>query len=246
MPSHVTRRQFLQTSAATAAGALIGRSAPGAEKSAKKVRYAMVGVGGRGLIHQGWAGSEGIVALCDVNAGAVARAANRFPNAKKYKDYRTMFEHADDFDAVVVATPDHYHFPAAMRALKAGKHVYCEKPLAWSAWEAQQLAIEAAKQKVATQMGNQGNDDEGWRILYEYVHGGAIGDVQEVHTWTNRPIWPQGIARPQGEDPIPDSLYWDGWIGPAPMRPRMVKTLCRSATRCRCASMPTATPSIVS
>lgn len=219
MASNVTRRDFLRTSAATAAGALIGRTALGAEKSAKKVRYAMVGVGGRGGAHLGWAGGEGIVALCDVDAGAVARAAKRYPNAKKYKDYRKMFEDADDFDAVVVATPDHNHFPAVMRALKAGKHVYCEKPLTWSIWEAQQLAIEAAKQKVATQMGNQGNAGQGWRILYEYVHGGAIGDVKEIHTWTNRPIWPQGMARPKGEDPIPESLYWDGWIGPAPMRP---------------------------
>ncbi len=238
MPSNVTRRQFVQTSAATAAGVLIGRSAPAAEKSAKKVRYAMVGVGGRGKFHcttegtypLGWAGSEGIVALCDVNAGAVARAAGCYPNAKKYKDYRKMFEHADDFDAVVVATPDHSHFPVAMRALKAGKHVYCEKPLTWSVWEAQQLTIEAAKQKVATQMGNQYNGAEGWRILYEYVHGGAIGDVKEIHTWSPCPMTPQGFPRPKGEDPIPDWLYWDGWIGPAPMRPFKHGVYCLGGT----------------
>jgi hypothetical protein len=103
--------------------------------------------------------------------------------------------------------------------LKLGKHVYCEKPLTWSVWEAQQLATEAAKQKVATQMGNQGASGEGWKQCYEYIAAGAIGEVKEVHTWTNRPVWPQGIDRPKGEDAIPDYLNWDCWIGPAPMRP---------------------------
>jgi len=120
---------------------------------------------------------------------------------------------------VVVATPDHNHYFAVMRALKAGKHVYCEKPLTWGVWEAQQLEAETRKQKVATQMGNQGNAGQGWRIANALIKEGGIGAVKEAHTWTNRPIWPQGIGRPEGADPIPDSLDWNAWIGPAPMRP---------------------------
>jgi len=226
MANKLSRRGFLKTSAtgAVAAAAMVG-GVPyviGAEKARKKIRFANIGCGGRGGAHLRPADQGGgcIKALCDVDARAVNNAAKARPNAKKYSDYRKMFEDmADEIDAVVVATPDHSHYPAAMRALKLGKHVYCEKPLTWGVWEAQQLAAEAAKQKVATQMGNQGSSGEGWRLIYEYIAAGSIGTVKEVHTWTNRPIWPQGIGRPEGQDEVPEGLNWDVWIGPAPMRP---------------------------
>ena len=225
MANNLSRRGLLKAGATTAAAAAMVGGVPyviGAEKARKKIRFANIGCGGRGGAHLGGSdqGGGGIVALCDVDARAVNSAARNRPNARKYSDYRKMFDDmADKIDAVVVATPDHTHYPAAMRALKLGKHVYCEKPLTWGVWESQQLAAEAAKQKVATQMGNQGAAGQGWRLIYEFVYGGAIGDVREVHTWTNRPVWPQGIGRPQGEDPVPDYLNWDVWIGTAPMRP---------------------------
>ncbi len=121
---------------------------------------------------------------------------------------------------VFVATPDHSHFAPSMTAVSMGIHCYTEKPLTWSVREAQLLAAAYAKNpKVVTQMGNQGHAGNGWRVAYEYVKAGAIGDIVEFHTWTNRPIWPQGGDRPEGSDPIPETLDWDAWIGPAPMRP---------------------------
>ena len=132
-----------------------------------------------------------------------------------------MFEkHAKDLDVVFVATPDHSHFAPTMTAVSHGHHCYTEKPLTWSVREAQLLAAAYAKNpKVVTQMGNQGHAGQGWRMAYEFIKGGAIGDVLEFHTWTNRPIWPQGGDRPTWTDPVPATLDWDAWIGPAPMRP---------------------------
>ncbi len=159
-------------------------------------------------------------AYTEVDIGRQKNAAGNWPGAKAYQDYRQMFEKSGkDFDAVVIATPDHHHFPAAAIALQQGKHVYCEKPLTWGVWEARKLEEMAAKAKVATQMGNQGHAGQGWRIVVAWINEGAIGDVKEVHTWTNRPVWPQGHTVSAGEDPIPDGLDWDNWIGPAAMRP---------------------------
>jgi predicted dehydrogenase len=218
----------MQTTAATAAAATViagAGQADAAKKKAgkaadgKKLRFAMIGCGGRAGAHYGWAGKEQIVAVCDPDKGRLKGRCKG--DIKGYTDYRELFkEMGDKIDAVVVATPDHNHFPAAMRALKLGKHVYCEKPLVWSFWEGLELAREAKKQKVATQMGNQGMGGGGWRLCDAYIKGGAIGEVTEVHTWTNRPVWPQGIGRPEGEDDAKaDGLDWESWIGPAPMRP---------------------------
>ena len=162
-----------------------------------------------------------VVAICDTNASCVNRAAKEHPGAKTYRDYRKLLETEKGIDAVVVATPDHHHFPASMMAIKLGKHVYCEKPLTHSVWEARQVAIAAAEAKVATQMGTQGHASEPIRLLAEWVGAGVIGAVKEVHIWTDRPAgwWPQGVDRPAGEDPVPANLDWDLWIGPAPMRP---------------------------
>jgi predicted dehydrogenase len=224
--NNITRRTFMQTTAATAAAATVVGSAAQAgaareaRKSGKKLRFAMIGCGGRAGAHYGWAGTEQIVAVCDPDKKRLARRVKG--DIKGYTDYRELFkEMGDKIDAVVVAIPDHSHFAAAMRALKLGKAVYCEKPLAWSFWECQQLAAETAKQKVATQMGNQGMSYSGWRLCDAYIKGGAIGEIKEVHTWTNRPVWPQGIPIPPGpaDDPAKDSLEWEPWIGPAKMRP---------------------------
>jgi len=217
------------TAAATAAAGVMagGVHVASAEpkKAKKELRFAMVGCGGRAGAHYGWAGDARkgcrIVAICDADKNRMAGKGRGLKNAKQFSDYRDLFkEMGDKIDAVVVATPDHNHYPAAMRALKLGKAVYCEKPLVWSVWEGQQLAKEVAKQKVASQMGNQGMGGDGWRKCHSFITGGAIGDVKEVHTWTNRPIWPQGIGRPEGQDdPAKDNMDWNAWIGPAPMRP---------------------------
>ncbi|HUW99716.1 MAG TPA: Gfo/Idh/MocA family oxidoreductase [Phycisphaerae bacterium] len=136
---------------------------------------------------------------------------------KGYTDYRRLFDAHKDLNAVFVATPDHNHFPAAMRAVAAGAAVYVEKPMTHSIWEARTLTQAVRDRKVASQMGNQGHSDEPWRILCEYIWAGAIGDVTEVHFSTNRPTWPQGVDRPPSK-PVPDGLNWDAWIGPAPYR----------------------------
>jgi predicted dehydrogenase len=129
-----------------------------------------------------------------------------------------MYEQKD-IDAVIVACPDHMHAFATIAAMQLGKHVYCEKPLTHSIYEARRVAEVAKKMNVRTQMGHNGNATEGTRLTVEMLRSGVIGAIKEIHTWTNRPIWPQGIERPPGEDPVPPGLDWDAWIGPAPMRP---------------------------
>ena len=165
-----------------------------------------------------------IVALCDVDDSEAARKASAklhqaVPNAAFYKDYRVMLEKQKDIDGVVVATPDHTHAVVAMAAMQLGKHVYVQKPLTHTMSEARALTEAARKYKVVTQMGNQGHSGEGVRLIEEWIDDGAIGKVHEVHCWTNRPIWPQGMQRPTDTPPVPDGLDWDLWIGPAPMRP---------------------------
>ena len=222
----IPRRRFLQSAAAASATIAFPQVLRSAEAGARdKVRVAVIGVTGRGgdnrkeLVNTGLAD---IVALCDVDSNSLATAAKTHPEARTFRDYRRMFdEMADGIDAVLVATPDHHHFPASMRAIKLGKHVYCEKPLTHSVWEARELAKAAREKKVATQMGTQGHSGEGIRLLTEWIAAGAIGTVREVHIWTDRPAgwWPQGVDRPEGEDPAPKSLDWDLWLGPAPHRP---------------------------
>jgi predicted dehydrogenase len=157
----------------------------------------------------------------DIEDARLARAARKAPRAARFVDYRKMLDKMHkQIDAVVVATPDHNHAPASMLALKHGKHCYTEKPLTHSVHEARALAAEAARQKVTTQMGNQGHAGEGYRLLCEWIWDGAIGAVREAHAWTDRPAgwWPQGVPRPKAE-PVPKGLHWDLWLGPAPQRP---------------------------
>ena len=186
----------------------------------EKLNVGSIGVGGKGASDlDGAAEGQNVVALCDVDENTLNKAAKKYPNAKLYRDYRKMLDEQKDLDAVTVATPDHNHFHASMMAIQRGKHVYCQKPLTHSIWEARQLAVAAKKHKVATQMGNQGHSHYGNRELCEMIWSGVIGDIREAHSWTNRPIWPQGMKRPAGQDPIPANLDWDLWIGPAAMRP---------------------------
>jgi hypothetical protein len=220
----INRRNFLKTSTAIAAGSTfaiphVASAAP--DKSSKKLRVAIIGVGGRGGHGIGVARGEDITALCDVDGGRLKGAGKKFPKAKTYQDYRDMFKNSDDFDAVIISTPDHQHYPQAIRAIRAKKAVYCEKPLTLTMWESLQLAAEAEKYKVATQMGNQGMGGGGWRQAYNYIKGGAIGDVKEVHTYTGTHggWFTDGIRTPAGSDTVPEGLDWDKWIGPAPMRP---------------------------
>ena len=161
---------------------------------------------------------ENIVGLCDVDERRARSTYDHYPKVTKYTDFRQMLEKQKDIQAVVISSPDHTHFHAAATAMRMGKHVYCEKPLTHSIWEARQLKELAAKHRVATQMGNQGTSSGGLRTGVEIIRSGALGDVREVHLWTNRPIWPQGAealeARMKGNRTAPKTLNWDLWLGP--------------------------------
>jgi predicted dehydrogenase len=164
--------------------------------------------------------SQNIVALCDVDWAYAARAFKDYPAARKFQDYRRLLDEMDnELDAVMIATPDHTHYTIAADAMRRGKHVYVQKPLTHSVYESRELREIASKAGVATQMGNQGNSDEGIRLICEWIWNGEIGEVREVHAWTNRPIWPQGLERPQETPSLPPTLNWDLFIGPAPWRP---------------------------
>ena len=234
----ISRRDFLGSSAAVAATfTIVPRhvlGGAGYTPPSEKLNIAGVGVGGMGAVNidkvagisrddEGKVISktegENIVALCDVDEELAAGIFNNYPSAKKYTDFRKMLEKQKDIDAVVIGTPDHTHAVIAMMAMKMGKHVYCQKPLTRTVYEARMLTKTAKEQNVATQMGNQGNSGEGARLICEWVWDGAIGPVHEIHAWTDRPVWPQGIPRPKETPPVPSSLDWDIWIGPAPMRP---------------------------
>ena len=221
----ISRRQFLGGAAGAAfAVTIVPPHVLGGEAGtppSDKLNFACVGVGGRAGAHVDAAGGQNLVAMCDVDKDRLGNQAKRFPKAKTYTNYRKMLDEvAKDIDAVFVATPDHHHAFATMAAIKRGKHVYCEKPLTHSVWEARQVAEAARKAKVATQMGNQGHSTEGPRLLTEWIAAGAIGKVTEVHIWTDRPgrWWPQGFKERPATKPLPANLDWEQWIGPAPYR----------------------------
>ena len=221
----INRRHFIYTSA-LAAGALAA-SLPAYAARAKfkspneKLDIAGIGTAGKGAVDLEGVSGENIVALCDVDSDKLAAAARKYPGARLYSDYRIMIEKEKSIDAVTVSVPDHHHAPAAMRAIQAGKHVYCQKPLTHTVWEARQLTLAARKHGVATQMGNQGHAGAAVRELCEMIWAGAIGPVREVHCWTDRAKgwWLQGLARPVGSDRVPANLDWNLWLGPAPKRP---------------------------
>jgi predicted dehydrogenase len=184
-----------------------------------RLNIAAIGAGGKGEVDVAGCDSENIFALCDVDETRAAGTFKKYPEAKRYKDFRIMLEKEKSIDAVTISTPDHMHFPAAMMAIKMRKHVYCQKPLTHTVQEVRLLTEAAREHKVATQMGNQGHSDKWLRRNVELIQAGAIGHVREAHCWTDRPIWPQGVNRPAETPPTPGSLDWDLWLGVAPERP---------------------------
>jgi len=185
-----------------------------------KLNIAAIGAGGKGVSDTDCCDSENIYALCDVDADICAGQRQKYPQAKFYRDFRKLFDEAGrNIDAVTISTPDHCHAVVASAAMRLGKHVYCQKPLTQTIYEARYLRTLAQETRVITQMGNQGSSLDGFCRAVECIQAGLIGPVRQVHVWSNRPIWPQGIGRPEGSDPVPDSLNWDLWLGPAPVRP---------------------------
>lgn len=221
----VPRRTFLASAAATTLGfAIVPRHVLGGQgvtAPSDKLNIACVGVGGMGKSNLSRCSEERIVALCDVDSCLAEAVFAKYPDAKRYKDYRVMLDEQRDIDALIVATPDHTHAVIAMAAMERKKHVYVQKPLTHSVHEARLLTETARKQGVATQMGNQGHSGEGTRLICEWVSDGAIGEIREAHAWTNRPIWPSGIEveRPADTPETPADLDWDLWLGPARARP---------------------------
>jgi predicted dehydrogenase len=228
----VSRRYFIMVGAAAigagcqtgkpkSAAAAKGSKGPRKMSPNDKVNVAGIGAGGKGRTDISECAQAGanIVALCDPDERQAGEMRAQYPNAKFYTDYREMIEKHPDIDAVTVSTPDHSHYPASLLAIKNGKHVYCQKPLTHTVEEARNLAKAAKEYKVVTQMGNQGHAGNGVRELCEMIWSGVIGQIKECHIWTNRPIWPQGLNRPDVKDTPPKELNWDLWLGPAKKRP---------------------------
>ncbi len=222
----LTRRQFTSAAAMAAVSAAIApRHVFAGQSPAGKLNIAAIGVGGMGASNLKACANENIVALCDVDSAYAAKTFALYPKATVYTDYRVMLEKQKDVDAVIIATPDHTHATITMACLQAGKHVYCQKPLTHTVTEARAIADAAKKYKVVTQMGNQGHSFESMRLLKEWLDAGAIGNVTEVHAWTDRPVggdpWSDFAvrARPTDTPPVPATLDWDKWLGPAAFRP---------------------------
>ena len=226
----ITRRSFLATTTASATAFAMARAEGAAKKAAhnERINVVTIGAGGQAranILELNRTGLVNFLAFSDVDDQRAATTYRQFPDVPTFKDFRRMLDQIKDCDAVLVATPDHMHAPATLAALQLGKHVYCEKPLTHTVQEARVVAETAAKQGVATQMGNQGTAFDGPRRLIEWLQAGVIGPVREVHAWSDRPthegkiLWPQGVERPQDTPPVPEGLDWDLWLGPAPERP---------------------------
>jgi predicted dehydrogenase len=219
------RRQFLKASAAISALITIvprhvlggaGYTAP-----SEKLNVAGIGAGGQGggNIRNVDALGHRVVALCDVDDERAKGSYQRYPDARRYKDYRELFDREKDLDAVIVSTPDHTHAVIGMEAIRRKIHLYLEKPLAHSIYETRQLTQAAHKAGIVTQMGNAGHADGTMRSLKEWLADGAVGEIQKIELWAPSPLWPQGINRPKETPPVPSTLAWDLWLGPAPERP---------------------------
>jgi predicted dehydrogenase len=217
--NHTTRRDFLKRSATLGVGFWIGsRSLRAADPPSEKLNVAVIGLGGQGAANLGAVGSQNIVALCDVDDLRAGKAYERFPQAKKYYDFRKLFDEVGNkLDAVVISTPDHTHFHPAHAALQLGKHVYLEKPMAHSVWEVRTLTRLAAEKKLATQLGCQRHAMDNMRRVAELLQSNVIGQVRECHAWIGGS---RGMpAIPTDTPPVPGTLKWDLWLGPAPERP---------------------------
>jgi predicted dehydrogenase len=225
----LSRRAFLAatTSAAISVGCTTrpnsARVAPRKISPNERVNIAMIGCGGQGYENLSEVKDQNIVALCDADSKRAERAFSEYPTVKRYSDWRKLLDNSNDVDAVIVATPDHTHAPASVSAMRLGKHCYCEKPLAHSIHEARVMAATAKEYNLATQMGTQGVSYDGARLGIEWLRAGVLGDVTEIHVWTDRAIpgkwWAQGIERPKDTPPVPETLNWDVWLGTAPERP---------------------------
>ncbi|HEY0550621.1 MAG TPA: Gfo/Idh/MocA family oxidoreductase [Verrucomicrobiae bacterium] len=228
-----TRRDFIKSSSLLTGGVILGAPYFARTQNANsKINVACIGVGGKGgsdTSHSYGVGGN-IVALCDVDSRRLnakdkelrdkSTKDSRTYDAKLFKDWRKMFDElGKSIDAVTVSTPDHMHGMAAISAMRMGKHVYCQKPLTQTVFEAREMRRLANEKKLATQMGNQGSAGDGLRRAVEVIQAGIIGDPKELHVWSNRPIWPQALNRPAGEDAVPEYLDWDLWLGPAGNRP---------------------------
>ncbi len=225
MSIRIDRRRFVQASALAGFGILLPSAAQGRSPN-DRLQFACIGVGGKGASDTDHVGELGdVIALCDVDSKRLDKKAEKFKDAKKFADFRVMLQElGEKIDAVTVSTPDHTHAAAAVMAMKMGKHVYCQKPLAHTPYEARVMRDTAARMKVATQMGNQGTAHPGFRAGIELIRSGDIGAIREVHVWTNRPFkyWKQSpdiVARPTETPPVPAHLAWDLFLGPAPERP---------------------------
>src|SRR5713101_8143290 len=226
-----SRREFLKTATLTGLGVWVGgqafadSEATAPKAASDRIRFACIGVGGKGDSDTADAARLGdVVAICDVDEDHLNKAAGKYPMARKFTDYRKMLDEMEkSIDAVTVSIPDHQHEHAAARAMQIGKHCFCQKPLTHSIYEARRLGEIARDKKVATQMGNQGTASSGLRKSAALVKAGILGPVREVHVWTKRPIWPQGIDRPSPAE-VPSYLHWDVWLGPAPKRPYAANT----------------------
>lgn len=224
----LTRRGFLREGALAAGSTIVPCSVLGTGQSRgaaagkpspnERVNVAAVGLGARGWSNVQKCDGSNLVALCDVDGGLAAPAFQQYPEAAKYKDFRRMLDAEPSIDAVLISTPDHTHAVIAAEAMKRGKHVYVEAPLAHDVWEVRELARLARETGVATQMGNERHSGAGIRRALEMLWGGGLGTIGMVLCWTNRPQWPQGIARPAAAAPVPKGLAWDLWLGPAPKR----------------------------
>jgi predicted dehydrogenase len=221
--SKLNRRKFIRDAAMASAGFFIiprhvlGR---GFIAPSDKLNIAGIGIGGKGasdLTEFAKSPYVNIVALCDVDDREAKKSRELFSKAPYYKDFRVMLEkEKNTIDAVSVSTPDHTHFVATIAAMQMGKHVYVQKPLTHSVYEARMLAEAEKKYKVVTQMGNQGASGDGVRMMQEWYKAGLIGRAHTIYVWTNRPVWPQGMGKPKKVAPIPAELDWDLWLGPAP------------------------------
>lgn len=231
--SQLTRRHFLKSSSLLIGAGVLGAPAfLRGQNLNEKINIACIGVGGKGDSDSSAAYDLGgnIVALCDVDQNTLNKKQKQLQDKAKgkgtdfapkhYSDFRKMLEEMDkSIDAVTVSTPDHCHGMASIMAMKLGKHVYCQKPLTQTVWEAREMVRLTKEKKLATQMGNQGSAGDGLRRAVEVIQAGIIGNPKELHVWSNRPIWPQGLERPAGEDPVPSTLDWNQWLGPAKFRP---------------------------
>ena len=222
-----SRRNFIKKGIAASSIFIVPRNVlggPGYISPSDQLNIAAIGSGGKGASDISYAsvnGRERIIALCDVDfSGSASSTAKKFPTAKRYVDYRIMLDKEKDIDAVTISTPDHVHAPAGMFAMERGKHVYIQKPMAHNIKEARILTQMARKQKVVTQMGNQGGSNPYLKMVQDWIDRGKLGAISEVKIWTNRPVWPQGVMMPKANPSLkPEALNWNLWLGPAKEKP---------------------------